>query len=111
MQILFVRGLSRGYFAMTATEILREKRSEIIRVAAQYGASDIRVFGSVSRGEADTDSDIDLLVRPAPDFTLLQHAALIRELESLLGCKVDVVSERGLRRRVRENVLKEAVPI
>lgn len=96
---------------MTTAEIIREKREEIVRIAAQYGASDIRVFGSTVRSEADMESDIDLLVRLAPGCTLMRHAAMVRELEALLGRKVDVISERGLRNRIRERVLNEAVPL
>ncbi len=78
---------------------------------AKHGAQNVRVFGSVARGEADSQSDIDLLVEFKRGTTLLGHAALVQELEDLLGVKVDVVSERGLRDRVREHVLREAVAI
>ncbi len=91
--------------------LLRSKRKEILRVAELHGAGNVRVFGSASRGQAGPDSDVDLLVRLEPGSTLLHHAAMVRELEALLGCKVDVVSERGLRPRVRDRVLQEAVPL
>jgi len=65
----------------------------------------------VARGEADPESDVDFLVKPGPGVTLLKQAALIRELEELLGRKVDVVSERGLRPRIRDRILKEAVRV
>lgn len=68
----------------------------------------MRVFGSVARGEADERSDIDLLVQMEPGRSLLDHAALWLELEKLLGRGVDVVSEKGLRPRVREHVLRDA---
>jgi predicted nucleotidyltransferase len=71
----------------------------------------MRNVGSVARGEADIHSDIDLLVELKRGTTLLEHAALMQELEELLGVKVDVVSDRGLRERVRDRVLKEAVAI
>lgn len=71
----------------------------------------MRVFGSVARGEADEQSDIDLIVEFEPGRSLLDHAALWLELQELLGCKVDVVSERGLKPRIREKVLREAVPL
>lgn len=96
---------------MTTSEIVKEKREEIMRVAARYNVDGLRVFGSTARGDADADSDIDILVRPPAGFTLLLHAALVRELEALLGRKVDIVSERGLRARIREHVLREAVPL
>jgi predicted nucleotidyltransferase len=71
----------------------------------------VRVFGSVARGEAGPESDVDFLVRLEPGTTLLDHAALVRELESLLDRKVEVISERALRVRIRDRVLQEAVPI
>jgi len=80
-------------------------------VAKEHGARNGRVFGSVVRGQADEQSDIDLLVSMDPDRSLLDHAALWLETEELLGCKVDVVSERGLKPRIRERVLWEAKPL
>lgn len=71
----------------------------------------MRVFGSAARGDFRPDSDIDLLVDLEQGRSLLDHAALLLDLEELLGCGVDVLTERGLRPRVRERVLKEAVPI
>jgi len=96
---------------MGINDILRSKREEILRVAARHGASNIRVFGSVARGESDEKSDLDLLVTMEPGRSLLDHAALWLELQELLGCGVDVVSEKGLRPRMRDRVLKEAVPL
>jgi predicted nucleotidyltransferase len=97
--------------AASAADLLRENREEILRIAEKHGASNVRVFGSVARGEADERSDIDLLVRMEPDRGLLNHAALWLELEKLLGREVDVVSEKGLRPRVREHVLRDARPL
>ena len=71
----------------------------------------MRVFGSVARGEADQGSDIDFLVELEPGRSLRDHAALWLELKELLGCEVDVVTDRGLRPRIRDRVLKEAVPL
>ncbi len=96
---------------MTAEELLKEKRDEILQIAAKYGARHVRVFGSVARGEADAQSDIDLLVEFEAGRSLLDHAGLWLELQEALGCKVDVVSERGIKARIRERVLREAVPI
>ena len=96
---------------MSISKLLKEKRREILRIADEYGARNVRVFGSVARGESDENSDIDLLVQFAPGVTLLQHAALVRELESLLGAKVDVVSERALKSRIKDRITKEAVPL
>lgn len=96
---------------MDIGEILNEKREEILRIAERHGAHNVRVFGSVVRGESRPDSDLDVLVDLEPGRSLLDHAALQLELEELLGCKVDVVVERGLRKRIRERVLNEAVPL
>ncbi len=96
---------------MTINEIIKDKREEILRIAKEHGAYNVRVFGSVARGEADPESDVDFLVQLEPGTTLLKHAALVNQLESLLGVRVDVVSENGLRERIRDRVFKEAVPI
>jgi uncharacterized protein len=96
---------------MGIRERLQERREEILRAAARYGASNVRIFGSVARGEAGPESDVDVLVDLEPGRSLLDHAALLLELEELLGCPVDVVTERGLRSRFRERVLREAVPL
>jgi predicted nucleotidyltransferase len=96
---------------MSVHESLQAKREEILRAAARHGASNVRIFGSVARGEAGSESDVDILVDLEPGRSLLDHAALLLELEELLGCPVDVVTERGLRSRFRERVLREAVPL
>jgi uncharacterized protein len=96
---------------MDLQTLLKDKRSQILAVAAHHGASNVRIFGSLARGEEDEHSDIDLLVSFDPDRSLLDHAALLIEMESLLGCRVDVVSDRGLRPRVREHVLRDAVAL
>jgi predicted nucleotidyltransferase len=92
-------------------ELLQSKRQDILRLAEKHGAHNVRVFGSVLRGEAGPESDIDLLIDLEAGRSLLEHAALLLELEDLLGRKVDVVTERGLRPRVRERVLSEAQPL
>lgn len=96
---------------MDIRKLLEDNRDEILRIAARHGAHKVRLFGSVARNEAGAGSDIDLLVRLDAGTTLLAHAALVRELEELLGCKVDVVSERGLRERIRDRILREAIPV
>ena len=96
---------------MKLDELLKEKRDEVLRSAAKHGARNIRVFGSLARGEADEKSDIDFLVEMEPGTSLLDLGGLQYELEALLRCHVDVVTERGLKRRIREHVLQEAVPI
>ncbi len=92
---------------MELDEILKRKRAEILRIAARHGAHNVRLFGSAARAEADAASDIDILVDMAPDRSLLDLGALWRELNDLLGVKVDVVTEKGLRDRIRDRVLKE----
>jgi predicted nucleotidyltransferase len=92
-------------------ESLELNRTEVLRVAARHGARNVRVIGSVARGEARPDSDLDLLVDLDEGRSLLDHAALMLELGRLLGRKVDVATERGLRPRVRDRVLAEAIPL
>jgi predicted nucleotidyltransferase len=90
---------------------LRQRRTEILKLAADHGARNVRIIGSVARGDSDPDSDLDLLVDLEPGRSLLDHAALMLDLEAALGCKVDVATEKGLRPRVRDRVLREAVPL
>ena len=91
--------------------IIRTRRDEILQIARRYGAKDVRVFGSAARGDASNDSDIDLLVNLEPGRSLLDLGGLLVELQDLLGCRVDVVTERGLRERIRNDVIREAVPL
>jgi uncharacterized protein len=91
--------------------LLDEKRSAILETARRHGARNVRIFGSVARGEDDEESDLDFLVEMEPGRSLLDHAALLLDLENLLGCKVDVLSEKGIKARVRQRVLREAHPI
>jgi uncharacterized protein len=96
---------------MSLDELLQTKREDILRTANRHGAFNVRVFGSFARGEADSESDIDLLVDMEPGRSLLDLSGLLIDLEDMLGCNVDVVTERGLRDRIRERVLKEAVAL
>ena len=96
---------------MSLDELVQTKREDILRAANRHGAFNVRVFGSVARGEADSESDIDLLVDMEPGRSLLDLSGLLIDLEDMLGCNVDVVTERGLRDRIRERVLKEAVAL
>ncbi len=91
--------------------LLRERREAILQLAAKRGARNVRVFGSVARGEARPDSDVDFLVDMEPGRSLLDLGGLLVELEALLGCPVDVVTEKGLKDRIRAQVLEEAVPL
>lgn len=90
---------------------LRANRDEIERIARQYGARNVRVFGSVVRNEAGAGSDVDLLVDMEPGGSLLDRAGLLVELQELLGGEVDVATESSLRERVRARILQEAVPL
>ena len=97
---------------MPATlEDVRRRRGEIIRLAAQYRVRDVRVFGSVVRGDLEPWSDVDFLVEPLPGHSLFDRAGLIVALSELLGTKVDVASERELREYVRDRARAEAVPL
>ncbi len=96
---------------MEIDDLLREKREDILRLAQKHGARNIRVFGSVARGEADEKSDIDLLVDMEPGRSLLDMGGLLMDLRDLLGRDVDVVTVRGLKPRIREQVIKEAVAL
>jgi predicted nucleotidyltransferase len=91
--------------------LLNEKRTAILESAKRHGARNVRIFGSVARGEDDDKSDLDFLVEMEPGRSLLDHAALLLDLEKLLGRKVDVLSEKGIRARIRERVLREARPL
>ena len=90
---------------------LQERRTQVLAIAAKHGAYNVRVFGSVARHEADSASDIDLLVDMEPERSLLDLGGLLMDLQELLGCPVDVVTEKGLRGRIRERVLKEATAL
>jgi predicted nucleotidyltransferase len=96
---------------MNPETLLQTKRNDILRIAAQNGAYNVRIFGSVARGEARPDSDIDFLVNLEENRSLLDLARLLRELQTLLECKVDVMTEAGLRPRIRTQVLKDARPL
>ena len=94
---------------MNVNELIRQKRQEIIHLAAKHGAHNVRVFGSAARGEAGPSSDIDLLVELESGRSLLDHVALVQDLEALLGRRVDMVTERSLHWYIRDRVIEEAV--
>ena len=103
--------MSEGAIPSPQARVLAEKRDEILAVARKHGARRLRLFGSVARGEARPDSDVDFLVDLEPGRSLLDLGGLLVDLQSLLGCKVDVVTEPGLRPRIRQRVLQEARPL
>lgn len=90
---------------------ITHKRQEIIRLAGRHGASNIRIFGSVARAEARPDSDIDFLVDLEQGRSLLDLSGLLLDLQTLLGQKVDVVTEKGLHWYIRDKILAEARPL
>jgi hypothetical protein len=92
-------------------DLVKAKRKEILEMAARHGAKRIRIFGSVARREARPDSDVDFLVDLEPGRSLFDLGGLLMDLQDLLGRKVDVVTEKGLHRYIRDRVLKEAVPL
>lgn len=96
---------------MEVERLLREKREAIIAMAAKHGAQNPRIFGSVARGEAGPESDIDLLVKMEEGRSLLDLSTLVLDLQDLLGVKVDVISEDGLYWLLRRRILKEAIPL
>lgn len=90
---------------------VRAQREAILALAERHGAHNVRVFGSVARGTADAESDIDFLVDLEPGRTLFDLGGLVMALRELLGRSVDVVTERSLRERVRESALRDATPL
>lgn len=91
--------------------ILQSRREDILSLASRHGARNVRVFGSVARGDARPDSDVDILVDMEPGRSLFDLGGLLYDLQTLLGVDVDVVTEKGLRPRIREQVIREAVPL
>ncbi len=92
-------------------DLLEAKRSEILQIAARHGASNVRVFGSVACGDARADSDVDFLVDIETGRSLLDLGGLLVDLQVVLGRSVDVITERGLRERLRHRVLREATAL
>lgn len=95
----------------TLLETLQSQKAKILEIAEQYGASNIRVFGSVARGEAHEDSDIDLLVDLEPGRSLLDHIGLMQDLADLLGRSVDVATPSALHERIKDRVMQDAIPL
>ncbi|MXY89033.1 MAG: nucleotidyltransferase family protein [Gammaproteobacteria bacterium] len=91
--------------------LIENHRAEILSMAERYGLRDVRVFGSMARGDANETSDVDLLVTLPPDQTGLALGGLLMDVSELLGRKVDVLTERSLHPALRDRVLREAVPL
>lgn len=96
---------------MAVEQFLMLKKAEILRVAEAHGARNVRVFGSCARGEAGADSDVDLLVDVGPNHSAWFPGGLVADLEDLLGRRVQVITPGGLRPRLKDRVLSEAVPL
>jgi uncharacterized protein len=91
-------------------DIIGDKREAILELAAKYGATDVRVFGSVARGEARPDSDVDFLVSFPPDRSIFDLVGLWLDLKEMLGREVDLSTDGSIKDYVRPNALKDAVP-
>ncbi len=96
---------------MNTRTMLQIQRDDILTIAARHGAHNVRVFGSVARGDARPDSDLDILVDLEPGRSLFDLGGLLYDLQALLGVEVDVVTEKGLRPRIRAQVIQEAIPL
>ena len=96
---------------MSIDELVALHRQDILAVAQRYGARNVRIFGSVARGEANPGSDVDFLVEMEPGRSLFDLGGMLYDLQQMLGIEVDVVTENGLRPRIREQVLSEAIPL
>jgi uncharacterized protein len=97
---------------MVTLDMLRaERREQILQLAEARGARNLRVFGSVARGDSNEGSDLDLLVAWDPDRSLLDHAGLVQDLQELLGIKVHLGTEKSLHWYVRDRILREATPL
>jgi predicted nucleotidyltransferase len=97
---------------MTLKQLIQDKREDILKIATKHGAFNVRVFGSVARGEETENSDIDFLI----DYDLAKTSpwfpgGLLVDLEDILGCKVDVVTEESLHHLIKQRILKEAIKL
>ncbi len=103
--------LSNRTTNMTKQELVRAKRDDILRLAKLHGAKNVRLFGSIARGDAKEGSDVDVLIEAGFQTTAFFPGGLLADLEELLGCKVDIVTEAALHPHIRERVLEEAEPL
>ncbi|MCA2708489.1 MAG: nucleotidyltransferase family protein [Microcystis sp. M015S2] len=97
---------------MTLKQLIQDKREDILKIATKHGAFNVRVFGSVARGEETENSDVDFLI----DYDLAKTSpwfpgGLLVDLEDLLGCKVDIVTEKSLHHLIKQRILKEAIKL
>jgi uncharacterized protein len=99
------------FMTTSLRDLLQENREEILKIATKHGAYNLRIFGSVARGQERQDSDVDFLVDMESDRNLLDRIGLMQDLEDLLGRKVDVATVKVLRDFCREGILKDAVPL
>ena len=96
---------------MVTLDQVRIHRNEVLNLAEKRRTTNVRIFGSVARGDATENSDLDFLVTPKPGCSLMDLGGLLMDLQDLFNCKVDVVTDDGIKPRARENILKDAVPI
>ena len=96
---------------MSPKDLLTTKRDEILRLADQHGAKNVRVFGSLARGETGPESDVDLLVDMEKGRSLLDLVAFWQDVQDLLGCPVDVITDGGVSPHLRERIYSEAMPL
>jgi uncharacterized protein len=94
---------------MTRLEQLRQKRNDILAIADKYGATNLRIFGSVARGDDRPDSDIDILIDQENRWSLFDHIGMMQDFEDLLGCKVDLVTADAVRERIKDRIFKDAI--
>ncbi len=96
---------------MTRLEQLRQKRDDILAIADRYGATNLRIFGSVARGDDRPDSDIDILIDQERRWSLFEHIGMMQDLEDLLGCKVDLATTDALRERIKTRIFQDAIAL
>jgi uncharacterized protein len=94
---------------MTRLEQLRQKRTDILAIAEKYGATNLRIFGSVARGDDRPDSDIDILIDQERRWSLFDQIGMMQDLEDLLECKVDLATADALRARIKDRIFKDAI--